>query len=85
MTATHIDATAEKLSEMLQENTGRSILDSGDYYGRHWEHNQGADFEAQPEGRVEFWQRDGELDILPVVNVYHLLKDRLHVAPWPAG
>ena len=75
------DVTADKLAEMLQENTGRSILDSGDYYGRHWEQNQGADFEAQPEGRLEFWQRNGELDILPVVNVYHFLKDRLEYNP----
>ncbi|MHC4399438.1 MAG: hypothetical protein ACYTG0_07150 [Planctomycetota bacterium] len=81
MTTTHTDATAEKLAEILTENTGRSILDSGDYYGRHWEHSQGADFERQPEGRLEFWHRDGELDILPVVNVYHFLKDRLEYNP----
>ena len=47
------DRAADKLAEMLQENTGRNFLDSGDYYGRNWEHNQGADFEAQPEGRLE--------------------------------
>ena len=79
------DTTADKLAEMLQENTGRSILDSGDYYGRHWEQNQGTDFEAQPEGRLEFWilggQRNGELDIVPTVNVYHFLKDRLEYNP----
>ena len=80
-----IDRAADKLAEMLTENTGRSILDSGDYYGRHWETNQGADFEAQPEGRLEFWipggERNGELDILPTVNVYHFLKDRLEYNP----
>jgi len=84
MTATQTDTTdttADKLAEMLTENTGRSFLDSGDHYGRNWEHNQGADFEAQPEGRLEVWQRDGELDILPTVNVYHFLKDRLEYNP----
>ena len=81
MTTTHTDTTADKLAEMHQENTGRSILDSGDYYGRHWETNQWADFEAQTEGRLEFWQRGGELDILPVVNVYHFLQCRLEYNP----
>ncbi len=75
------DATLAKLVEMLQENTGRSMLDSGDYYGRHWQRNQTADFEKQPEGRIEFWNRDGELDIVPVVNVYHFLRDRLEYNP----
>jgi len=67
MTITQTDTTADKLAEMLQENTGRSILDSGDYYGRHWEHNQGADFEAQPEGRLEFWERNGDLAWIPTL------------------
>ena len=71
------DTTADKLAEMLQENTGRSFLDSGDHYGRNWERNQGADFEKRPEGTVEFWDRDGELDIVATLSVYHFLKDRL--------
>jgi len=90
MTATQTDTTdttADKLAEMLQENTGRSILDSGGEqqpdgsfrygYGRHWERNQGVDLEAQPEGQLEFWLRGEEADILATVNVYHFLKDRL--------
>lgn len=74
---TTTDATAEKLVEMLQENTGRSFLDSGDHYGRHWQQNQGVDFEAQPEGTLEFWNRNGELDIIPILSVFHFLRDRL--------
>ena len=81
MQADTTDTTTDKLAEMLTENTGRSFLDSGDYYGRNWEQNQGADFESRPEGRLEFWipggERNGELDIVPTVNVYHFLKDRL--------
>ena len=34
MTATQTDTT-DTTAEMLTENTGRSFLDSGDYYGRH--------------------------------------------------
>ena len=77
MTATETDTTAEKLAEMLTENTGRSFLDSGDHYGRNWEQNQGTDFDAQPEGKLEVLNHDGELDILATVNVFHFLKDRL--------
>jgi hypothetical protein len=57
---------------MLRENTGRSILDSGDYYGRHWQRNQGADFEAQQEGNLEFWPEP-----LVTLSVYHWLKSRV--------
>ena len=71
----------DKLAEMLQENTGRSFLDSGDYYGRNWERNQGKDFEKQPEGALEFWQRDGELDIVATLSVYHWLNNRLEYNP----
>jgi hypothetical protein len=82
---TTADTTTDKLAEMLTENTGRSFLDSGDYYGRNWEQNQGADFESRPEGRLEFWipggEYNGELDIVPTVNVYHFLKDRLEYTP----
>ena len=81
MTTTQTNTTAEKLAEMLRENTGRSILDSGDYYGRHWQRNQGIDFEKEPEGRLEFWARNGELDIVGAVSVYHFLKDRLEYNP----
>jgi len=81
MTATATDTTADKLAEMLQENTGRSILDSGDYYGRNWQQNQDVDFEKQQEGRLEFWQRDNKLDIVPTISVYHFLKDRLEYNP----
>ena len=62
MTTTQTDTTADRLAEMLQENTGRTILDSGDYYGRHWEQNQDADFQAQPEGRLESWERVAEME-----------------------
>jgi hypothetical protein len=40
---------------MYQENTGRSILDSGDAYGRNWERNQGVpiDFFLNHTGSVD--------------------------------
>lgn len=33
-------ATEQVLKEMLTESTGKALMDSGDYYGRHWEENQ---------------------------------------------
>ena len=76
------DRTADKLAEMLKENTGRHFLDSGGHYGRHWQRNQLVeDFESQPEGQLEFWilggERKGETDIVATVNVYHFLNDWL--------
>ena len=42
----------EQIFEMLTENTGKHLLDSGDAYGRHWERNEKKtiqDFENEPE------------------------------------
>lgn len=70
--------TAKVLQEMLTENTGRHFLDSGDYYGRNWERNQGRDFESAPLGSLEIrpWKED-RADITVTLNVYHWLKERV--------
>ena len=81
MTITKTDATANKLADMLQENTGRHFLDSGGHYGRNWEQNQGVDFKKQPERTLEFWNRNGKLDIVVTLSVYHWLNDRLEYNP----
>lgn len=41
--------TMQVIQDMLTENTGKHMLDSGGAYGRHWEQNQGKDFSKQPE------------------------------------
>jgi hypothetical protein len=89
--------TAEVLSGMLQQSTGRALCDSGgdpQYdedgkyigskygYGRHWERNQGRDFEKEPETEVEFEVStyrgsEGSLSVDVTHNVYHWLKSRL--------
>jgi hypothetical protein len=72
--------TASVIAEMLTENTGRSILDSGNAYGRRWERNQAAGgddpvefFAAQPESSIEFeiWGNDDEAKVN--VSVTHSL------------
>lgn len=70
-TGTH-SKTHEVLASMLTENTGRSLLDSGDYYGRHYETNAGMtvdDFLAQPRIAVDKWQ--------VWLSVFHYLAERL--------
>ena len=53
------DETKAVIADMLQENTGRHMLDSGGAYGRNWERNQGRDFDSEPYGRAEFSEFDG--------------------------
>jgi len=63
--------TERIIAEMLWENTGVHILDSGGAYGRHWQENrQIKDFRELPEVEVEVW-KDGE--VLAHVNVFHYL------------
>ena len=70
--------TAERLSTedvvagMLTENTGASLLDSGSYYGRHWEANQGLtvdDFRNAPRAVL-----DGDT---VTVSVFHHMVNHL--------
>lgn len=65
--------TKEKLNEMLKENTGTHMLDSGGAYGRHWQRNQDRDFENEPAVFLEF----SEFGIEATHNLYHFLNERL--------
>jgi hypothetical protein len=69
-----IDApsTADVLQAMFTEDTGRHMLDSGGAYGRHWERNQGVQFENTPDA----WWGYG-----PTVSAYHWLRERVSYAP----
>jgi hypothetical protein len=46
-------------SDMLKENTGQHMLDSGGAYGRHWQRNQIRDFEKEP---VVFMHLEGDAE-----------------------
>lgn len=68
--------TRAVLAEMLVENTGASLLDSGGAYGRHHERNHGkseADFEAQPQVYADKYGT--------TLSVYHYLARRLEYSP----
>lgn len=79
------DKTKEIVAAMLKENTGRHFLDSGGAYGRHWERNQGREFENEPDQTIEFrvYQREGkgELEIDATLNLYHFLVKNLVYQP----
>lgn len=70
----------ETIAAMLTENTGTHFLDSGGSNGRAWQQNAGkvvADFQAQPSATAEIYVREwqGKLvaEVLPCVNIFHLL------------
>lgn len=64
----------ELIYNMLTENTGVHMLDSGGAYGRNWERNQVKtieDFENEPEELYTYSKRWNELE--RKVSVYHYL------------
>jgi hypothetical protein len=63
------------IANMLKQNTGRSFLDSGSAYGRHWERNQKRSFAKEPQATVDF-----KYGIDVTVNVYHYLAERVTLA-----
>lgn len=74
--------TQRILKEMLTENTGTHMLDSGGAYGRNWERNQSVDLDSQPASTVEFsFSTNGNgkdyNEIMVSHNVYHWLDERL--------
>lgn len=74
--ATTTTRTREVIAEMLTENTGRHMLDSGGAYGRHWEKNAGrtlAEWDTQPRAWADRWG--------VTVSVYHYLCERLEYVP----
>ena len=76
--------TKDIVSQMLTENTGRHILDSGGSNGRHWQRNQDRNFEAEPQTTGEFslftpYKTDKQsLDICITHNIYHWMIEKLN-------
>lgn len=68
----------EVIKNMMCENTGRNLLDSGDVYGRHYEENQNG-IMTGPQ-KVDFWT-DGEkeTELNPIVPLYDFLTYSLEI------
>ncbi len=70
-------STAQIVEEMLKENTGRGLCDSGDFYGRNWSTNATRDLAARPATTCtwDIYRHKGESRIEPnfTVSLYHWL------------
>lgn len=69
--------TKQVIADMLHENTGTHMLDSGGAYGRHWQQNQEIDFGKQPPVVLDI--TGGYIDYTR--NLYHFLSENLEYAP----
>jgi len=67
----------QTIAEMLTENTGTHLLDSGGAYGRNWEKNTDKTveaFENEPSATVEIsFYKENEPELIPTVSVFHKL------------
>jgi len=71
----------KEITEMLWENTGAHVLDSG-FYGRHWEKNRKVkDFRKLPILEYDFWvdKDSGEISVNFSLNIFHFLKSVLAI------
>ena len=69
----------EVIKNMMCENTGKNLLDSGDAYGRHYEENNKNGIMTGPQ-KVDFWT-DGEkeTELIPIVPLYDFLTYSLEI------
>ena len=72
-----ITLTDKVLADMLTENTGTHMLDSGGAYGRNWEKNQGLTVDAFMEAPEASIDKYGCINI----DLFHFLKDRIEFMP----
>ncbi len=71
-----MNKTATVIADMLKENTGRALCDSGGAYGRNWEHNQDRSFEDDLPTTLCY-----DYDYIAVQHsLYHWLNERLEYA-----
>jgi hypothetical protein len=78
-----LSETDKVLLEMLTENTGRHMLDSGGAYGRNWERNQGRDFLSERPTilTVDHWGTGDHWEMMVQHNVFHWLRHHLTYDP----
>ena len=69
--------TENKIYEMLTENTGINMLDSGGASGRGWQQNQGRNFKKEDAAIVEAYESGNEVTIY--FNLFHFLTEYLEL------
>lgn len=69
----------EVIRNMMCEDTGRNLLDSGDTYGRHYEENKKNGIMTGPQ-KVNFWTDDKkETELIPIIPLYDFLTYSLEI------
>jgi len=74
-------ATESKIQQMLTENTGVHLLDSGDAYGRNWERNRAIDISEKDPVIIDEVIPDNQ-EVIVSVSTYHFLKEHLQYTDW---
>lgn len=71
--------TAQTIEEMMLENTGRALCDSGDVYGRHFERNQQNGVNKAETSPIDFYldETNKEIELSQTVNIYDFLTKHL--------
>lgn len=72
--------TEKLIYKMLTENTGKHILDSGGFYGRHWQENQRKSIDdfANESEEIYYFDKDSK-DFSRRVSVFHYLTNNLEL------
>lgn len=65
------------IAEMLTENTGMNVLDSGGESDRLWQQNQGRDFKKEDATQIEVWEKSNE--VIVTFNLFHFLTTYLEL------
>lgn len=73
--------TEQVVADMLRENTGSVLVDSGSLYGRAYERNQAVDFAQQPAAWGRFECAGTRLLINGTVSLYHWMTSMLEFDP----
>lgn len=68
--------TEDILKEMLLENTGRMLTDSGGAYGRQWERNRQYGIKTGKQV-CDKWADDNEVEIYPIIPIFDVFKAHL--------
>lgn len=69
-----MNLTEKVLTEMLLENTGRALTDSGGAYGRHWERNNQNGIKTGKQ-ICDYWKsKNGDLELYPIAPIFDVLR-----------
>lgn len=69
------DEVKQIIKEMLYENTGCDVCDSGRALGRHWERNRSKNFDDDDAIDIEVWNNE----VMIRYNIYHYLTNFLEI------